>query len=87
VLATSYYNYRSHASMMPVLEDLRASGKPLIIVSNTPYESFGVPSWIQSAVVSFCPSGRENIKAVAEILAGLQRPTAGLDSRARRGDS
>lgn len=75
VVSTSYYNYRSHAIMLPMIEELRASGKPLVLVSNTPYEKFGVPAWADSAVVSFCPSGRENMQAVAEILAGERQPT------------
>ncbi|HVU33417.1 MAG TPA: glycoside hydrolase family 3 N-terminal domain-containing protein [Opitutaceae bacterium] len=78
IVVTSYYNYRSHALMLPVLEELRAAGRPLVVVSNTPYEAFGVPAWVDTAVVSFCPSGRENIRAVAEILLGRREATARL---------
>jgi beta-N-acetylhexosaminidase len=76
IVTTSYYNYRSHAIMMPMLEELRASGKPLVIVSNTPYERFGVPAWADTAVVNFCMSGRENVRAVAEVLAGVRKAGA-----------
>lgn len=73
LVATSYYNYRSHAIMIPFLEELRATGKPLAIVSNTPYEKFGVPEWADTAVVCYCPSGRENMRAVAHVLCGENR--------------
>lgn len=72
IVATSYYNYRSHAIMLPLLEKLRSLGKPMVLVSNTPYERFGVPAWADTALVSFCPSGRENIRVAAEILAGAR---------------
>lgn len=78
IVSTSYYNYRSHALMLPVLEELRALGKPLVIVANTPFADFGVPDWVDSAIVSFCPSGREGIRAVAALLAGTATATAKL---------
>jgi beta-N-acetylhexosaminidase len=63
--------------MIPVLEELRATGKPIVVVSNTPFESFGVPAWVDSALVNFCMSGRENVRVVAEILTGHRRPAPG----------
>lgn len=73
IVTTSYYNYRSHAIMLPMLEELRATGKPMVVVSNTPYEAFGVPAWADTALVNFCMSGRENVRVVAEILAGKRK--------------
>lgn len=78
VVCTSYYNYRSHACMVPFLETLRNSGKKLVRVANTPYRAFGVPDWADTALVSFCPSGRENIRAVADILFGKSMAEAVL---------
>lgn len=78
IVSTSYYNYRSHALMLPLLEKLRATGKPLAIVSNTPFEKFGVPAWADTALVSFCPSGRENLRVIAELLVGRRHATARL---------
>lgn len=79
IVSTSYYNYRSHAIMIPYLEELRATGKPLIVLSNTPYEAFGVPAWVDTALVSFCPSGRENLRVASEILFGKRSATARLE--------
>ncbi len=70
IVCTSYYNYRSHAAMTSLLPEIVKYGTPVVIVSNTPYEAFGVPQYIENAVVSFCPSGRENIAAVAQTLFG-----------------
>ncbi len=70
IVSTSYYNYRSHAIMIPLLEEIRKFNIPMVVVSNTPYEHYGVPSFIDNAVVSFCPSGRENIAATAKTLFG-----------------
>lgn len=78
LVSTSYYNYRSQARMIPLLEKLRATGKPLVVVSNTPFERFGVPAWVDTALVSFCPSGREHLRVAAEILGGRRRTTGRL---------
>jgi beta-N-acetylhexosaminidase len=78
IVATSYYNYRSHAIMVPLLEELRACGKPLVVLSNTPYRKFGVPDWVDTALVTFCASGRENLRVAAEILFGKRQATACL---------
>jgi len=81
IVATSYYNYRSHAIMLPFLKELKKLSKPIIVVSNTPYEAFGIPEEFPTAIVSFCPSGRENIRAVAETLFGKLVPTGKIAAR------
>jgi beta-N-acetylhexosaminidase len=81
IIATSYYNYRSHSIMVPFLKELKMLSKPIIVVSNTPYEAFGVPEEFPTAIVSFCPSGRENIRAVAETLFGALVPTGKIMAR------
>lgn len=79
IVTTSYYNYRSHAIMIPFLEELKRFNKPIIVVSNTPFENFGVPKDFPTALVSFCPSGRENIQAIADTIYGKLIPSAKLD--------
>jgi len=64
--------------MLPLLEEMRRFNKPMVIVSNTPYEAFGVPEWASTAV-TFCPSGRENMAAVAKTLFGGIIPPAKLE--------
>lgn len=79
IVSTSYYNYRSHGIMVPSLKELKKYNKPIVVVSNTPYEAFGIPEEMPTGIVSFCPSGKENIKAVAQALFGEIQPTAKVD--------
>ncbi len=74
IVATSYYNYRTGARMLPLLDELKATGKPVVLVTNTPYAAFGAPEEFPAALVCYCPSGRENLRAVAEVLFGKQEP-------------
>ena len=74
IVTTSYYNYRSHACMIDLLKDIAAYGKPVIAVANTPYEKFGMPDFINNGIVNFCPSGRENIAAIAKAIFTDQTP-------------
>lgn len=70
VVTTSYYNYRSHAIMVDFLKEITAIEKPVVVVSNTPYEDFGIPAFVKNAVVNYCMSGRENVATVANVLFG-----------------
>jgi beta-N-acetylhexosaminidase len=81
IVTTSYYNYRSHATMTGLLAEMPQYRKPIIIVSNTPYEKFGVPAGFPTGLVCFAPNGRENLSAVADILYGKKVPTAKIKVR------
>jgi beta-N-acetylhexosaminidase len=64
--------------MIPLLEELKKSGKPIVVLSNTPYPKFGVPEWVDTALVTFCASGKENLSVAADILFGKRKPVAKL---------
>ena len=81
IVTTSYYNYRSHATMTGLLAEMQQYKKPIVIVSNTPYEKFGVPAGFPTGLVCFAPNGRENLSAVADILYGKKAATAKLNVR------
>jgi beta-N-acetylhexosaminidase len=81
IVTTSYYNYRSHATMTGLLAEMPQYRKPIVIVSNTPYEKFGVPAGFPTGIVCFAPNGRENLSAVADILYGKKAPTAKINVR------
>jgi beta-N-acetylhexosaminidase len=81
IVSTSYYNYKTGSIMRDFIKQIHCKYKNLIVVANTPYEHFGVPNDIDTAIVTFCPSGRENIKAVADVLYGKLKPTAKLNIR------
>jgi beta-N-acetylhexosaminidase len=67
--------------MTGLLPELQQYRKPIAIVSNTPYETFGVPAGFPTGIVCFVPSGRENLSVVADILYGKRVPTAKLKIR------
>ena len=81
IVSTSYYNYRSHATMTGLLAEMQQYKKPIVIVSNTPYEKFGVPAGFPTGLVCFAPNGRENLSAVADVLYGKKNATAKLNVR------
>ena len=81
IVTTSYYNYRSQAIMTGLLAEMKQYNKPMIVVSNTPYEAFGVPAEYPTGIVCFAPNGREQLSAVAEILYGRRTASAGLSVR------
>jgi beta-N-acetylhexosaminidase len=81
IVTTSYYNYRSHATMTGLLAEFQQYNKPIVIVSNTPYEQFGIPTGFPTGLVCFAPNGRENLGAVADILYGKKTSTARLNVR------
>jgi beta-N-acetylhexosaminidase len=81
IVTTSYYNYRSHATMTGLLAELQQYKKPIIIVSNTPFEHFGVPPGFPTGIVCFAPNGRENLGTVAGIVYGKKAATAKLNVR------
>jgi beta-N-acetylhexosaminidase len=81
IVTTSYYNYRSHATMTGMLAEMQQYQKPIVIVSNSPFEAFGIPAGFPTGIVCFAPNGRENLSAVADILYGKKKSTAKLNVR------
>jgi beta-N-acetylhexosaminidase len=79
IVVAGYYNYRMRCSIQETLERISAFGKPMLMVSNTPYEKFGVPGEYGNVLVTFCAAGREHVRTVAEILYGKREATAKLD--------
>lgn len=79
IVVAGYYNYRMRCSIQETLQRISTFGKPMLMVSNTPYEKFGVPGKYANVLVTFCAAGREHVRTVAEILYGKREATAKLD--------
>ncbi|MCL2759248.1 MAG: hypothetical protein FWD22_03465 [Treponema sp.] len=69
VVFTNYYDHKSASNYYDFLIELYKEGKKVILVSNTVYELTNPPG-LSTVVVVGTPSGRENLKAAAELLYG-----------------
>lgn len=78
MVATNYYYHKTGGTISPFIRELAASGKPVVVVSKTPY-AFGAPEEFGTVAVCFNPGGRECMAAVAKLLFGRLRPTARLN--------
>lgn len=75
IVTTNYYYHKSAAAITDLVLEMKATGKPVVVVTNTPY-AFGAPAELPTVITSFNPGGRENLKAVVDILYGKLKPTA-----------
>lgn len=76
LVVTNYYNYRGGTPMESFLEELRSTGKPLILVVNNPFPKFGAVEWAGSIVWNPAISSAEGNQAAAEVILGELTPTA-----------
>lgn len=76
LVVTNYYNYRGGTPMESFLEELRATGKPIVLIVNNPFPKFGALDWAGSIVWNSAISSAEGNQAAAEVLLGELSPTA-----------
>jgi beta-N-acetylhexosaminidase len=81
VVMTNYYYHKGVSSITDVVREIASMGKPLVVVTNTPYE-FGLPCDFKTGIVCFNPGSPENMEAVAEVIFGEFTPTARMDFQA-----
>ncbi len=74
IVTTNYYYHKAAAAIGDIVRELMQTGKPVIVVTNTPYE-FGAEPEFPSVVVCYQPGGREHMKAVADMLFGDLKST------------
>lgn len=77
IVMTNYYYHMATVSITELVREVMATGRKVIVVTNTPYE-FGAPSDFPTVVVCFNPGGPENMAAVANAIYGKLKPTAKL---------
>ncbi|MFW5860050.1 MAG: glycoside hydrolase family 3 N-terminal domain-containing protein [Planctomycetota bacterium] len=75
IVTTNYYYHKAASANTPLVREMLATGKPVIVVTNTPY-AFGVPDEVPTAITSFNPGGREHLRVVAEAIYGRRELTA-----------
>ena len=81
IVCTNYYNLRQHNKITDLIYKLEELGKPMVVISNTPFEKFTVPERFPTVVVNLSPGGRENAKAIADVLFGKLVPETKYDVR------
>ncbi len=70
IVATNYYYHKSAAAVPEVIDLCMKTGKPVIVLTSTPYE-VGAPKDYPTVLVFFQAGGRENMTALSRILFGL----------------
>lgn len=75
IVMTNYFHPKRGKAISELVREVKKCGKPVIVITNNPFE-FGAPPDFETVLVSFCPGGKENMRALAEILYGKLRPTA-----------
>lgn len=75
IVMTNYYYHKGASSISDVVREVMAMGKKVVVVTNTPYE-FGLPVDFPTAIICFNPGGREQMRAIAEVIYGNLKPAA-----------
>lgn len=75
IVTTNYYYHKAAAAIEDLVAEMQATGKPVVVVTNTPYE-FGAPESMPTVITCFNPGGRECLRAVVDVLFGKLKPTA-----------
>ncbi len=76
IIATNYY-VRAKQSGKEFIQELAKLGKPLVVVTNTPY-IFGDDPEFSTVVLTFSPE-RQGLRGVARLIFGELQPTARLE--------
>jgi beta-N-acetylhexosaminidase len=77
LVTTNYYYHKAAASITDLVREMMATGKPVIAVTNTPYD-FAAPDDLPAVITVFNPGSRDHLRAAAEIIFGKLKPTARL---------
>jgi beta-N-acetylhexosaminidase len=77
IVTTNYFHYKIAAGICEVVDELLATGKPVVVVANNPF-AFSVKAHYPTVVVCYNPAGRENMGAVADILYGAKKAVGKL---------
>lgn len=73
IVMTNYYYHKNASASSEFVREVQKSGKPVIVVTNTPYE-MGASADFPTVITSFNPGGRECLSAVAKTIFGELKP-------------
>ena len=77
LVVTSYFLRGTLSNRDAISELIRTCGKPVIVVSNTPFEEISIPENAQTVVITFATSP-ENVKVTAGTLFGTVHPEGSI---------
>lgn len=77
IVTTNYYYHKAAGAIPDVVRMCMDTGKPVVVVTNTPYE-LGADKSYPTVLTCFQPGGRENLRAVAQIIYGKLEARAKL---------
>ncbi len=80
IITTAYYYHKDGPGGAAVREMLRRSGKPLVVLSNSPYR-FAIEDELDTVITIFHPGAPEHMQAAAAIMLGALTPRARVPVR------
>ncbi|MFP3938070.1 MAG: glycoside hydrolase family 3 N-terminal domain-containing protein [Phycisphaerae bacterium] len=80
IVATNYYYHKTPGAITELVRELIGTGKPVIVVTNTPY-AFGAAEDFPSVLVCFNPGSKECLRATADAIFGRLKPHGQLQVR------
>lgn len=75
IVTTNYYYHKAAASISDLITEMQATGKPVIVIANTPY-AFAAPPEFPTVITVFNPGSRDHLRAAADMIYGNLRATA-----------
>jgi len=75
IVSTNYYYHKAAASNSALIREIQKTGKPVVVISNNPYE-FATPRDLPTVITVFTAGGRENLNAAVRVIYGRLTPTA-----------
>jgi len=82
IVSTNYYYHKAGASNSDLIREIMKKGKPVVVISNSPYE-FAAPQDLPTVITIFTAGSRENLRAAVKVLYGKLKPTATLPVKLR----
>ncbi|MFB0515037.1 MAG: glycoside hydrolase family 3 N-terminal domain-containing protein [Candidatus Neomarinimicrobiota bacterium] len=80
IVTTNYYYYKAAATMSDLVRELHQHGKPVIVISNNPFQMAAPPDF-PTVITVFTAGGREHLRAAVQVLYGKLKPSASLAVR------
>lgn len=75
IVTTNYWYHKAASSISDLVREMIQTGKPVIVIANTPYE-FSAPAEFPTVLTVFNPGSRDHLRAAVEVIYGKLEATA-----------